>query len=321
MFQRILVPLDGSEQAERAISVAARLARVSGGSLVFVRVVLPPVDLGKYAAPHRQVWERAFYENNRSEAGSYLANMLLNYSDDLRGLRTDIGVVTGLVAPAIFSVAQRERADLIVLCSRNETSMERWMFGSTTQDAIHHSPVPVLALHSCTREILMPGPTHPLHILAALDGSPRAEMALQSTMQFIEAVAKAGEVALHLVRVIEPAKDESEQERAENYLAKMAEQLCLDNDLPSTVSITTVVTEDRDIPRAIAQTARDIERGERLGARILLVMASHERGKLRRLLGGSVTEHLLHSTTLPLLVIHTATRAATRVEDSVQGRI
>lgn len=52
MFQRILVPLDGSKYAERAIPVAARLARASGGSLVFVRVVLPPVKFGTHTPQH-----------------------------------------------------------------------------------------------------------------------------------------------------------------------------------------------------------------------------------------------------------------------------
>ncbi len=50
MFQRILVPLDGSEGAERAIPVAARIARASGGSIVFMRVILPPAELGAYRA-------------------------------------------------------------------------------------------------------------------------------------------------------------------------------------------------------------------------------------------------------------------------------
>ena len=39
MFQRIVVPLDGSIRAERAISVAARIARASGGSVVLLRIV------------------------------------------------------------------------------------------------------------------------------------------------------------------------------------------------------------------------------------------------------------------------------------------
>jgi len=39
MYTRILVPLDGSTRAERAIPVAARIARASGGAVVLVRAV------------------------------------------------------------------------------------------------------------------------------------------------------------------------------------------------------------------------------------------------------------------------------------------
>ena len=39
MFQRILVPLDGSVRAERAIPVVARMASASGGSVIVIQVV------------------------------------------------------------------------------------------------------------------------------------------------------------------------------------------------------------------------------------------------------------------------------------------
>jgi hypothetical protein len=49
MFQRLLIPLDGSERAERALLVAARLARNSGGSITLLRVVTAPIDLASSA--------------------------------------------------------------------------------------------------------------------------------------------------------------------------------------------------------------------------------------------------------------------------------
>ena len=39
MFKRILIPLDGSGRAERALPIAARMARAAGGSIILVRVV------------------------------------------------------------------------------------------------------------------------------------------------------------------------------------------------------------------------------------------------------------------------------------------
>src|SRR5260370_950498 len=46
MFQRILVPLDGSERAEQALPLAARLIRAWEGSLLLVRVVMPSREVG-----------------------------------------------------------------------------------------------------------------------------------------------------------------------------------------------------------------------------------------------------------------------------------
>ncbi len=44
MFQHILVPLDGSLRAERAVLIAARIARAASSSVLLVQVVPPPID-------------------------------------------------------------------------------------------------------------------------------------------------------------------------------------------------------------------------------------------------------------------------------------
>jgi nucleotide-binding universal stress UspA family protein len=44
MFKRMLVPLDGSTRAERAIPVAARIARATGSSIVLLQAASFPVD-------------------------------------------------------------------------------------------------------------------------------------------------------------------------------------------------------------------------------------------------------------------------------------
>ncbi len=146
MFRRIIVPLDGSTEAERAIRVAARMARAFDGSIVFVRVVFPPVDLGKFAAQHAVVWERQTYETQRAQAASYLAAVMLRHGNALAGIETELVVATGLPAPAICSTVQREQADLIVMYCHGETGLKRWLFGSVAQETTRRSPVPVLLL-------------------------------------------------------------------------------------------------------------------------------------------------------------------------------
>ena len=76
MFQRILVPLDGTEGAERAIPVAARIARATGGAIVFLRVVMAPADRGTYAAGARGTIaaqpEARASDKELADAASYL---------------------------------------------------------------------------------------------------------------------------------------------------------------------------------------------------------------------------------------------------------
>jgi len=79
MFQRILVPLDGSARAERALSVAARTARASGGSIVLLRVVGLPADygLGMFGAYGAQspVLTQDMLDTQKARAEVYLAKI------------------------------------------------------------------------------------------------------------------------------------------------------------------------------------------------------------------------------------------------------
>ena len=71
MFRRILVPLDGAARAEKAIPVAARLAKASGGSLVLLQVISTPVDAGGFMY-EPMVFTQADIDTEVSKATKYL---------------------------------------------------------------------------------------------------------------------------------------------------------------------------------------------------------------------------------------------------------
>src|SRR5438067_10830633 len=110
MFQRILVPLDGSERAERAIPVAARIARAFEGSLFFVRVILPPTDWGSRSF----ALQATASEEELAQGTKYLSDVVLRYTADLTGSKIATEVTSGVPSPTIFSEAHTEQADLIV---------------------------------------------------------------------------------------------------------------------------------------------------------------------------------------------------------------
>lgn len=148
-YERIVVPLDGSQRAEQAIAHAERLARATGASLHLVRVVdTPPltrvgtVGLGVeqaalVAALEQVAAEEAAATEHLAEVQDYLVE---------RGLETTTEVVTGEVAPALLGAVRP--GDLLVLTTHGRTGVARWFFGSVAEAVIRRSPVPVLVVRS-----------------------------------------------------------------------------------------------------------------------------------------------------------------------------
>lgn len=322
MFQRIVVPLDGSERAERAIPVAARIARACRGSLVFVRVILPPVESGKYAARHTLVWERMAFERERAEAASYLAGMMMLHANDLVGIDTDIGVASGLVVPALCSVARKEQAELIVICSHGDTGLKRWFFGSVTQELIHQSPVPVLALHERGAGIPAACTTRPVRAMVGLDGSSLSEAALEPTARLVAALTTHEPGALHLLRVVDipaPGKGWKSQvyipttlraqarQEAEAYLEAVTHRLHQGSMAALKLAVTSSVMVNTNVAGTIITLA---EKTEYEGGCDLIAMVTHGRTGLKRLVMGSVTERVLGATRLPLLMMRMQSKGA-----------
>jgi nucleotide-binding universal stress UspA family protein len=325
MFQRIVVPLDGSERAERAIPVAARLARASGGSVVFVRVVLPPIDFGKYAAHHASAWERKLYESERAKAASYLAGAMLTHANDLVGIGTEMGVAGGIVPPTICSLAQSEHADLIVMCSRGETGFSRWLFGSVAQEVVRQSSVPVLVLNERGAAFPMSNRPNAMRALVALDGSPQSETVLEAAAELVAALAGPRQGLLHLLHVVDLPltggkwrgqahvdaimRAQARQE-AETYLKGVADRLRTEPLRALKLAITSSVAVNPDVAGAIIRQAEHAGWAEQGEGCVLIALATHGRGGLQRLLMGSVTEQVLRSTRLPLLVVRPQEKAA-----------
>ena len=203
MFKRILVPLDGSKRSERAIPVEARIARATGGTIVFIGVVLPPVEFGTYSGERTIELKPSAFERREEATASYLTSVLETYANDLAGINTDLDLTAGAASPEIYEAARLERIDLIVLCSHGETGLKRWAYGSIAQEAIRHSPVPVLALNEHGMIPSLPEAAHPLRVLVPLDGSSLAEAVILPTANLVEALSASQQNELHFLRVVD----------------------------------------------------------------------------------------------------------------------
>jgi len=331
MFKRILVPLDGSPCAERAIPIATRIAQASGGSITFLRVVTTTINGAWVAMESPQLMQKTF-EVDRANANDYLT--AIAQSPALIRVEISLEVLAGGPAQAILSAADSNKVDLIVMCSHGDTGLKRWVLGSVAQKVARNSPVPVLVLreggnqqgrrqapplHSTPLPPLRPRGVHPLHVLVPLDGSSLAEMALIPAGQLSAALSAPAHGALHLVRVLhlpsmhEYGQDDSLAEakkrsmlQAHAYLGAVEQQLREGSLAGLKLQVTSSVVMDNDVSGAligVAEVSEDMEDIEGFKACDTIAMATHGRSGPKRWMMGSVTERVLGATKLPLLIV------------------
>ncbi len=320
MFHRVLVPLDGSQRAEQALSVAARLARASRGSLILARIVQPGTALLWAPTARDPVVVGSWLESATEAAEAYLQRVAT--FPVLHDVPTEKIVRAGLPADQLLCLVPEVGADLLVLCSHGYRSLQRWALGSVALRLIRHASIPVLVLRSHGEMLAGPQPGYerPLRAVAPLDGSVRAKAALEPAAALVHALATPAPAALHLLSVVEvdeEAEDETashERERrlarARRYLAHTVEQIRAGLVAPKVASLQLELTWSVHTGSDVAQTILDVaEHGQDLadtplpGGCDLLAMSTHGREGLNRWLLGSVTERMLQRTRLPLLVV------------------
>jgi nucleotide-binding universal stress UspA family protein len=135
MFDKILVALDESEHAKRALALAADLATLSKGELRVLHV-REGAALGMGGPIEVESSEEA--ESVAHEAVKALTEQGINASAALRGTHS------GRVATEIVAEADEFGASVIVMATRGVTALEGLVIGSVTHKVLHLSHVPVL---------------------------------------------------------------------------------------------------------------------------------------------------------------------------------
>lgn len=332
MFKNIVVPLDGSHRAERAILVAARIARASSASITLLRAAEVPVEYPRHFAQPISVIDGAA---EMKEATRYLEQIA--QTSELKGIDVQMEAVFG--SPALKVIEAAGQADLIIMCSHGYTGMTRWMLGSVADKVVRHAPVPVLVVREHGPLPLLPVTVAPapLRVLVPLDGSMLAEEVIAPVVQLLLSLDAATSKELHLLRVIDlPAAIAgvgksmahvskemvaSMEKEAMDYIVAFTHQLR--NQLPENgnFTISSAVVVESDVAGTIIKSA---EEGGTPGEAAyhgytMIAMATHGRNGLPRWVMGSITERVLHGTTLPLFIVRPAKLAALEEGDAEIG--
>jgi nucleotide-binding universal stress UspA family protein len=147
-YRRVLVPLDGSPQAETALAIAARIATAHESELIVAHVVPVPelTQIGPLEAEDVELSDRLRRRNERV-ARAYLDRLRAQLADEHTNLRV-ILLQGGDVASRLAGVAARERIDLVVLAAHGRSGRLHLPCGGVTADLIARSSVPMLVVRS-----------------------------------------------------------------------------------------------------------------------------------------------------------------------------
>ncbi len=152
MFNKVLVPLDGSELAEAVLPHAESLARACRSQLLLLQVIPPAsqvvgltgaADLGPMT--HTDVDAiHATMESETRKAQAYLTKAAERLSQG--GLVVNWEVRQGPPGPSIVTCAQEAGADIIAISTHGRSGFGRLIFGSVADHVLRKAGVPILLI-------------------------------------------------------------------------------------------------------------------------------------------------------------------------------
>ena len=278
MFQRMLVPLDGSAQADRILPYACGLAN----RLHIPILLLSIVDL-RVASSDRG---RGDVEQQLQQAVDRLHR---------EGVQATMAITAGRPAEEILGVAESQQCDLIVLSTSTRQSTARGTLGRVTDKVFHASQIPLLLIPPLAAEppTSLPHPPTPSTLIVPLDGSALAEAALP----FAEDLAQRLTAEVMLARAVPfPGAIVDEQAPPSGEVEARAYLGSLTGKLRSVGIVVQSRTFDGPAVEYILSLANQTPHS-------LVVLTTHGRSALARWFVGSVVEGVVQAASAPVLVI------------------
>ncbi len=143
-YRKILVPLDGSGWAQRAVPHAVDIARSNADSeIILLNVFVPPArefaDQLALSKGDDQV------QQTRDQMKKYLIGLRSELREEDVKVRTHL-IEGSAVAHLICDYVASEGIDLVVMCSHGRSGLARMLFGSVARDVMQYINVPVLLI-------------------------------------------------------------------------------------------------------------------------------------------------------------------------------
>jgi len=150
MYNKILVPLDGSKRAEAVLPHAEEMANRYGAEIIFLRVeelsvMLEWDEVIDLAKCHER------FDTRKKASESYLAQLKAKFRD--KSIKTATRVVYGPVVKSILTAAEEINVDIIVMASHGLSGLPRTFYGSVTAGVLQKIDRPLLIIRTRRIEV------------------------------------------------------------------------------------------------------------------------------------------------------------------------
>lgn len=283
-LQKILVPLDGSGEAESVLPYLRDLAPRFES-----HVYILGVGIGEKTRRVNQLLE------------DYIKETAGNLQGD--NIKAEPVVLYGNAADKILDYTSEKKIDMIIMATHGRSGITRWWMGSIAEKVISESTAPVLLVRSKRpSKAGAAGKVNVLHkILAPLDGSDTGESALS----YAETLAINAQASVELLQIVSPPSTvessliggpdwrnflKAMHDAGENYL-KIINSRLSDKGVKSTYKVVTGDPADKIVEYVEENKIS------------LIAMSTHGRTGLARWVLGSVTDKVLHGARIPILLV------------------
>lgn len=285
MYERVLVPTDGSDSADSGAPHGCAVASAFGATVRALGVV-DTTMLGPYELDEHVETEL------REQADAAVARVLELASR--AGVPAERTVVDG--DPLETILAHADRANLLAMGTHGRTGIQRVALGSLTERVLRHAPVPILTARADT-----PVPADGYDaVLVPTDGSERAEIATRHAL----AVAEVFDATVHAINVVDVGRlGGGDGSGAAPEIVEMLEE-------SGHEKVTTVADRARERGLAVTTTvvagfpAGDIVAYARESEIDLIVMGTHGRTGVERVFLGSTTERVIRNADCAVLAVN-----------------
>ena len=145
LYQKILVPLDGSKRAEAILPHIEELALRYQADVIFL-VVIEPLFIGDTSIYKNPLFDQQNLQRQTQQMTQYLATQQEAFQQ--KGLSVRTFIRYGRVVDEILGAAQAENVDLIALTSHGHTGLSRVFYGSVAAALLHRIDRPLLLIRS-----------------------------------------------------------------------------------------------------------------------------------------------------------------------------